>query len=226
MKAQDYLVAARVPQSLQPQLFGLWEIERRQTWQAIERDGEPIDVNERSAFERVAQLRMGRFGDYTLLRRWTDKSIHLERGEIVMEDSESELRRHLPIWLAASGRVLKTGLGLGCVVRGLLAKSEVDHIDVVEIDSDIIRVIGAEFASEPRVTIHHADALSWAYGSRTWDYAWHDLHSFGEAHLQVMHCELIARFLDAVPLHRQGAWAMPRWVSRSLPERMLGAPRP
>jgi spermidine synthase len=50
-----------------------------------------------------------------------------------MEDTLSELRRHTPIFMRAKGRLLVTGLGLG-VVRGLLAKPEVEHIDVVEID--------------------------------------------------------------------------------------------
>jgi hypothetical protein len=63
--------------------------------------------------------------------------MHLEQDdgrvyEVVMEDSPRELRRHLPIWMHAHGRVLVTGLGLGCVVRGLLASPHVEYIDVAK----------------------------------------------------------------------------------------------
>lgn len=208
MTPGDFLEAARVPRSLEPQEFGLWQIERRRFH----------NENGPSEFWR------GRWLDYTLLRRWTLASLHQQLGEIVMEDSEGELRRHLPIWLAARGRVLKTGLGLGCVVRGLLANPDVEHVDVVEIDGDICRIIGAEFAGNPRVTIHQDDALTWDFGDRRWDYAWHDLHSFDDRHLQLMHMDLIRRFLPAVG-GRQGAWAFPREVARRMPFRPLGAPR-
>src|SRR6185295_6407091 len=150
MKPHDFLEAARVPKSVEPQEFGLWTIERR----TLHGPDGP------SKFWREL-IGPCRWLDYTILRRWTLASMHLHLGEIVMEDSERELRRHLPIWLNARGRVLKTGLGLGCVVRGLLANPDVHHVDVVEIDADIIRIIGAEFAGNPRVTIHHADALTW-----------------------------------------------------------------
>ena len=53
--------------------------------------------------------------------------------------------RHLPIWLSARGRVLVTGLGLGCVVRGLLASTCVTHVDCIEIDRYICLVVGEEF---------------------------------------------------------------------------------
>jgi hypothetical protein len=216
MTPMDFLSAARVPHSLEPQEFGTWQIERRSAGDTI-----------LGELGREQDLPYGLVGwpDYTLLRRWTDRTIHLPFPEIVMEDSLRELRRHLPIWLAASGRVLKTGLGLGCVVRGLLVNPAVEHVDVVEIDADICRIIGHEFVSNPRITIHHADALTWDFGDRRWDYAWHDLHSFNERDLQLMHGDLIARFLPAVALPRQGAWAFPRAVGRRFPARMLGMPR-
>lgn len=216
MTPADYMAAARVPANLEPQRFGLWTIERRGAGETILHE-----------LGRDLGLPYGQVGwpDYTLLRRITDASLHLEAigGEVVMEDSLRELRKHLPIWLAARGRVLKTGLGLGCVVRGLLANPAVDHIDVVEIDAGIIRVIGAEFAGNPRVTIHHADALTWEFGDRRWEFAWHDLHSFGEEHLDCMHMELIHRFMNVA--RHQGAWNFPRMISRLLPFQLVGTPR-
>lgn len=199
-----YLRAARVPESVQPQEFGLWEIKRQ-------------------TLDGVAAYMAGS-RSMTVLCRWTEATLQNPAGEVVMEDSHRELCRHLPIWFAAHGRVLKTGLGLGCVVRGLLAKPEVEHVDVVEIDADIIRVIGPEFDGNPRVTIHHADALTWDFGERRWDFAWHDIWTEGNDHLQVLHAQLIARYGPAVAA-KQGAWMLPRLVHRIAPERLLGGPR-
>lgn len=146
----------------------------------------------------------------TALRRFTDATMHLN-GEVVMEDSLTELRRHAPIWLAARGRVLVTGLGLGCVVRGLLACPEVNHIDVIEIDRSIIRVVGAEFHNEARVTITAGDALSCHFPANHWDFAWHDIWCEGSG-LQKLHVELMSRFKDCCTV--QGAWMLPRFVKR------------
>lgn len=212
---QAFLEAARVPTSLKPQRFGRgWYIERRSAADTI-----------------LGEIGAGPYGDvgwpsFTLLRRLTAATIHLDEGIVVMEDSARELRKHLPIWMAAKGRVLKTGLGLGCVVRGLLANPAVEHVDVVEIDADVIRVCAGDLAHDPRVTIHHADAETWDFTGLRWDYAWHDLHSFDEEHLQLKHSRLLARYLpnvaDGQP-RRQGAWAFPREPGRRC--RLLGSPR-
>lgn len=200
-----FLAAARVPSSVRSQSFSLWHISRQ--------DRIPPQAREWAGWPSI-----------TVLRRLTMASMHIG-GEVVMEDSRHELRRHLPIWLAARGRVLVTGLGLGCVVRGLLASPHVSHIDIVEIDDGIIRVIGSEFSSEPRCTIYHDDATEWKPATDArWDFAWHDLWSeSGSAHLQLQHVKLLARFQDQIPLERQGAWQFPRIAGRKLGT--LGAPR-
>ena len=208
MNPSDYLQAARVPRSLSPQEFGTWTIRR-------------YEVSALTA-HIASMVHVGWDDYYTLLFNMTEATMHQPPGECVMEDSMQELSRHLPIWLAAHGRVLVTGLGLGCVVRGLLASPHVSHIDIVEIDAGIIRVIGSEFASEPRCTIHHADAMTWTppRGAK-WDYAWHDLWT-ENGKLQFMHAELLrifARVHKAVPLERQGAWMFPRSGGRMLGSR-------
>jgi len=164
------------------------------------------------------------FWTYTTLQRISEASLHLEGGEVVMEDGLPELRKHLPIVLEAQGRVLVTGLGLGCVVRGLLANPAVEHIDVVELDEDIIRFVGIWFADEPRVTIHQGDALKieWPEEQR-WDYAWHDIWCPSGSALQLLHGELMHRYADMVP--RQGAWAFPRVFKRIWPKPLIGGPR-
>jgi spermidine synthase len=132
---------------------------------------------------------------------------------IVMEDSPRELRRHLPIWLRAHGRILITGLGLGYVMRGLLASPLVEHVDVVEIDADILSVVGSEFATNPRVTLHHGDALQIAFAdSSRWDFAWHDIWTEQNKGLHEQHTRLLMKF-DKQVTH-QGAWQMPRDIKR------------
>lgn len=197
MTPRDYMEAARVPPSLKSQEFGLWKISRRM----------PDDILEKSGLFVVG------WSEYTLLSRVTEETLHQPIGEIVMEDSQRELKRHMPIWLEARGRVLVTGLGLGCVVRGLLASPRVEHVDVVEKDAGILRVVGAEFEGNPRVTLHHEDALEfWRPGE--WDYAWHDLWTPGQGgDLQILHFRLVDRFRDRCP--QQGAWMFPRFVKEA-----------
>lgn len=208
-EAKRFLDAARVPETLQPQKFGMWTIER-------------LAANELPA--GVANSWIG-YPTYTLLRHYSLRTLHLhDQDEVVMEDSERELRKHLPIWLEAKGRVLVTGLGLGCVVRGLLASPAVEHITVVEIDPKIVAIVGAEFQGNPRVQILTCDALEVEFiPELRWDYAWHDLWTDGDEALQVLHTRLFIKFADRC--RRQGAWAFPRYVSRLLPWRALGAPR-
>jgi hypothetical protein len=189
MSPDDYLVAARVPDILKPQGFGAWLIER---W----------NVQPGSQQEWVG------WPTITLLRRFTEATLHCN-GEVVMEDSRTELSRHLPIWLRASGRVLITGLGLGCVVRGLLSKPSVEHIDVVEIDPAVLRVVGPEFYGNPRVSLFRGDALTFTWKQATrWDYAWHDI--WAPKKLHVLHGRLMIRYHDRVG--HQGAWMLPRPV--------------
>jgi hypothetical protein len=205
-----------VPHALRPQEFGPWRIQR------VAADEAMIEL----AMPPAMGMGLVGFPDYTFLR-WTDHAAARPTWQIVMDDSAHELRRHLPIWLAARGCVLITGLGLGCVVRGLLAKPDVEHIDVVELDRGILDVVGAEFSGTSRVTLFHGDALriKWPAGTR-WDFAWHDLW-IEQGGLQFLHAELLHRYR-----HRcgaQGAWAFPRGVARlyaaHLNFEVLGAPR-
>ena len=210
MTPQDYIAAARVPDRLKPQAFGLWTIRR-----VALRDFKNISIFSQLNFK----IQVG-FDSYTLLHRITEATMHQEHGEIVMEDSLRELRNHLPIWLNAKGRVLVNGLGLGCVVRGLLASPEVEHITAVEIDANILRVVGHEFKSNRRVRLIHGDAFKVeAHRETKFDYAWHDLWTDGDRHLQSLHAELLHRFHPHIPI--QGAWALPRFFKRRMPEWVL-----
>jgi spermidine synthase len=163
---------------------------------------------------RFSIRRLG-FRSQTVLCRHTMATLHTEFGSVVMEDSQEELRQHLPIWISARGRVLVTGLGLGCVVRGLLANPRVTHITVLELDKNIIRICGREFMNNPRVTIIHTDALKYQpkKGER-WDFAWHDLwnEDAPTEHLQLLHARLFAKFKKHCG--PQGAWKFPKIYKR------------
>lgn len=73
------------------------------------------------------------------------------------------------------GRVLIVGLGLGMIVHRALQNPNVEHVDVVELDPDVIRLVGPAYASD-RCTIHEADAyeIKWPPGTR-WSVAWFDI---------------------------------------------------
>lgn len=222
----DFIRAARVPDTVEAGRFGAWLIERRRV------------VREFLNGSKFAGL----FADYTILRHDSWATLHLGdgAGAVVMEDSPRELQKHLPIWLAArsvpGARILITGLGLGCVVRGLLALPTVAHVDVVELDKLILERVGAEFRRDPRVTLVHDDALLFAKdtaafarvtGRERWDLAWHDLwidDGGGDTDrgLQALHAEMMVALIDRVG--RQGAWAFPRWARRRASRILSGRP--
>lgn len=149
-------------------------------------------------------------GIYTYLRIVTDSTVHL-RGEIVMEDTPHELRTHLGFIMRAYGRVLVTGLGLGCVIRGLLKNPAVEHVTCIENSPDVLKLIGPYMPAD-RLTIVQADALKWtAQNTERFDCAWHDLwtnRDKGEPHLDLWHQQLIFNCRDKVA--QQGAWGFDR----------------
>lgn len=136
-------------------------------------------------------------------------------GEVVMEDSDVELLRHVEFVLRARGRVLVTGLGLGCVVRGLLTRPVVESIDVIEKDERVADMVWPYMPKDDRLNLILCDATTYKPNGQRWDFAWHDLFTDkadGELALSVVHVELIARFRHRVDC--QWAWGMPRWVKR------------
>jgi len=93
----------------------------------------------------------------------------------IMSDTLAEITDLLPFLAVATGRVLINGLGLGVALKAVLAKPEVEHIDVVEISQDLIDLVGPHYACD-RLTIWCADAceIRWPRAAR-WDVAWHDI---------------------------------------------------
>lgn len=184
-----------MPPEIPEAKFGLWSFWRASANGDAERRF--IGADTMAILGRVSLLTLNRPDTY----------------ETVMEDSVRELRRHAPIFRHGAGRVLVSGLGLGCVVRGLLAKPDVDHIDVVEIDREILAHFGEQFTDNPRVALHHGDALTfeWPPGTQ-WDYGWHDIHCVKTDSVAFLHARLFARFYDRCG--RQGWWGRGARIAR------------
>jgi hypothetical protein len=91
----------------------------------------------------LREMRSGRGsfpGEYTQL-------IHADRG-IIMSDTIAEIEDCRIFYRRAYGRVLIHGLGLGCLLQALLLKDNVEHIDVVEIDQDVIDLVSPHFSED------------------------------------------------------------------------------
>jgi hypothetical protein len=155
---------------------------------------------------------------YTFLHRVTDDTLYRSPpGEVVMEDTPFELQTHMGFVLQARGRVLVTGLGLGCVIRGLLINPAVEHVTVIENSLDVLQLVAPHMPKE-RLTIIDAEALEWtAKNKESFDCAWHDLwtdRGSGEPHLNMWHTQLLANCRKFIK--RQGAWDFPREGKRKL----------
>lgn len=159
-------------------------------------------------------------GTYIFLYRLTDATLYNDPpGEVVMEDTPFELMTHLGFVMQAHGNVLTTGLGLGCVIRGLLKNPNVEHVTCIEDSDDVLKLV-AGYMPKDRLTIIEADALEWtAKNKDPFDCAWHDVWTDrcnGEPHLDFWHAELIMNCRQTVK--HQGAWAFDRQVKKRLIE--------
>ena len=109
---------------------------------------------------------------YTRLR-------HCKAHDPMMSDTPDEIRDLITPYLQFKepwvSHVLINGLGLGVVLKMALAQPHVQHIDVVEIESDIIKLVAPSY-EDTRIHIHEADAftITWPKGYG-WSVAWHDI---------------------------------------------------
>lgn len=133
----------------------------------IKDDSAMMIYNLRAVRDGHAAL-MVRPGTYRRLR-------HKERG-IVMTNTPMEVRTNREAFDAATGRVLINGLGLGMLLEAILSKPDVTYVRVIEIEQDVIDLVGPTFAHDPRVEIIHADAMEYKPGKgEHFDYVWHDI---------------------------------------------------
>lgn len=94
---------------------------------------------------------------------------------IVMTDTPDERRDHWEPVHMATGHVLINGLGIGMVLSAVLKKPEVTAVTVVEIDPDVVALVGPHYASE-RMQIVTASAFDYrpTKGLR-YGMVWHDI---------------------------------------------------
>lgn len=100
---------------------------------------------------------------------------HASRGT-VMSNTPMEVRTHRIAFAKATGSVLINGLGMGMILEAVLSKPDVTAVRVIELDADVLALVGPHFAHDPRVTLVHADARTYtpARGER-FDFVWHDI---------------------------------------------------
>lgn len=116
-------------------------------------------------------------GTYTKLTR---------NGTLWMSDTTAERMDHLEPARAIrsqGGRVLLGGLGLGMILRVALTTPTVEHVDVVELNADVIALVGPTYqrmADERGISlvIHEADLFAKRWPPHTrWNVAWFDVWS-------------------------------------------------
>ena len=112
-----------------------------------------------SDFQRIDVFESQEFGRFLTLDGYM---MLTERDEFIYH----EMITHVPMAVHPHVRdVLVIGAGDGGVIRELCRYDDIEHIDMVEIDEEVVRVC-REFLpktacslDDPRVTIHYADGL-------------------------------------------------------------------
>lgn len=119
-------------------------------------------------------------GTYTRLIRKNAGSFH---GPM-MSDTPDELRDHFEPLYQARGVCLVSGLGLGCVVKGMLEKRDkeggyaVQRVIVLEVEADVIKLVGTHLKERygDRLEIRCHDALKYVPPSgEHYNVVWHDI---------------------------------------------------
>jgi hypothetical protein len=91
----------------------------------------------------------------------------LVNGEIMMSDTRRERDSNVHLVELARGHLLLGGLGLGMVVWPLLAKKpELHSITILEINPDVISLVGRHLPGSSRIEIIQADVFKWRPSKR------------------------------------------------------------
>lgn len=100
------------------------------------------------------------------------------RGTI-MSDTPDEKRDHLHAVWKASGHCLINGLGLGMVLNAVLQRNAtlpVTKVTVIELEQDVIDLVGPHYLSDPRVEIVNASAFDYnPPKGEKYGMVWHDI---------------------------------------------------
>lgn len=98
------------------------------------------------------------------------------RGNVIMSNTDMEIRTHRRAIDVSQGNVLVTGLGLGMYLIAILKKDVVSKVTVIEKSQDVINLVSPTFKNDLRVTIINADAFAWKPPKgEQYDFVWHDI---------------------------------------------------
>jgi len=112
-----------------------------------------------SSFTALRSVVTGRRAEIVSPGRYARLSIE---DELVMTDTNMERRTNRPLIEHARGHVLVSGLGLGMVVFGLLAKKPaIRSLVVLEVSPDVIALIQPYLPVDARLTIVQVDVFGW-----------------------------------------------------------------
>ena len=104
--------------------------------------------------------------------------IYEGRWHPVMSTVPAEINDLMSVFLYAEGNVLINGLGLGIAVKICLDKPEVSRVTVIELDPDVIELVGSHYLKRDpeRLKIIQGNAFEWKppNGMR-YDFVWHDI---------------------------------------------------
>lgn len=164
-----------------------------------------ITITEETArFESLRSM-MSRDPWFMRIEAGTYTRLHAD-GDLQMSDTPMERRTNADFLRRAHGDVLIGGLGIGMLPITLLRtdrpeRVEVRSITVVEKSSDVIALVSPHLSDDPRLTIVHADVLTWKPPiGKTYDTLYFDIWpSISEENLG-----------DMAKLHRRYARAVNR----------------
>lgn len=167
---------------------------------------EEFSVSEsEAALHNISTLQPGRAHGRIRPGRYK-RLFHRSRG-VVMSNTPMEILTNREAYSQAKGAVLINGLGMGMLLEAVLTKPEVESVRVVEIDADVIALVGPHFAHDPRVHIIHADAFSYRpeKGAR-FDFVWHDIwDDICAENLEAMK-SLVRKYRKPIS-SKQGVWS-------------------
>lgn len=157
-----------------------FEVKNLDDW--LDTDEKRTDIM--SPLELARMERDGRGCDPGWYTRLADSKVKDGHGRsmIWMSDTTAERNDHKEavahIELSKAKRVVINGLGLGMVLAAALSYDHVEHVDVIESDERVIKLIGPHYLKDHRVRILQRDAYAmiedWPRGSR-WDVGWSDI---------------------------------------------------
>lgn len=97
-------------------------------------------------------------------------------GQTIMSNTPDEIRDFMGFVHSASGSILVNGLGLGVLLKALLAKPDVKEIIVIEKSEDVIKLCGPTYLKDERIKIIHADAFEYEPPKgKKFNAVWHDI---------------------------------------------------